>query len=332
MRLSRATFYTALTLSALGLGACTPRNASPRDGEATTSNDPATGHVQAAQDAVRQGDVDRALAEFTAAIEINPNLTSAHFGMADIYRMKGDYARAEQRYAKVATLEPKNFDAQYFHGLMLHLLDRLPEAIQAYLRALAVNPGDFKSNLNIATAYYQLDENIQALPYARRAVELSPQDGPARFNLGAIYGALNRHSEAVREYQQAAELMPLTPPLLLNLADSLGKLERYDEMANALMQVVKVEPTAVAHERLGFARFRLGQYDPAKQSFTSALKLDADYFPALNGLGVCNLNDWIRSGRKDMKLKDSGIASLRRSLQLNRDQPQIVEIITRYSR
>ncbi len=320
-------------------GGCTSPGNKPSSREKTETktalpaSDPrAINYVSAAEQAIRDGDLEKALQEFSHAIEVNPDMTSAHLGMADIYRMQGDYVRAEQRYAKSAALEPKNFDAQYFHGLMLHMLDRLPDAIQAYLRALNLHPNDFKANLNIATAYYQLDENSQAMPYAKRAVELSPQDGPARFNLGAIYAALNRHGDAVREYQQAAEFMQLTPPLLLNLADSLAKLDRYEEMANALTQAIKNDPSAIAHERLGFARFRMGQYPEAKAAFAAALAMDANYYPALNGMGVCRLNDWIKSGRQDAKAKDEGLADLRKSLQVNRDQPQILEILTRYGR
>lgn len=291
-----------------------------------------TSYVSSAEQAVRDGDLAKALAEFQRAIEVNPNLTSAHLGMGDIYRMKGDYASAEVQYGISARQEPRNFDAQYYHGLMLHLLDRLTEAVQAYLRALAVRPNDFRANLNLATAYYQLDENTQSLPYARKAVELNPDDGAARFNLGAVYAALGRHGDAVREYQQAAELMKLSPPLLINLAESLGKLERYDEMANTLAQAIKTEPSATAYERLGFARFRLGQYDEARDAFQAALRMDANYYPALNGLGVCQLNDWIRSGRADATAKEAGLGNLRKSLQIQRDQPQILEIVTRYGR
>ncbi|HVU62784.1 MAG TPA: tetratricopeptide repeat protein [Phycisphaerales bacterium] len=304
-------------------------------GQTTSSEaaDPrAVAYVKTAEQAIRDGDLDKALQEFEHAIEVNPNYTEAHLGMADIYRMQGRYDRAEQKYARACQLQPRNFDAQYFHGLMLHLLDRLPEAIQAYIRALAINPSDFKANLNIATAYYQLDENTQALPYARRAVELKPDDGPARFNLGAIYAAMNRHGDAVREYTQAAEFMSLTPPLLLNLADSLAKLDRYEEMANALMQALKAEPSAIAYERLGYARFKLGQYGDARQNFNAAVRMDDSYYPALNGLGVCYLNDWIKGGRQDAGTKETGLNALRRSLQINRDQPQILEILTRYGR
>lgn len=323
---------TAGLLAAAGCATIPGREPAKPAPKAQPTRSAAEVYLVAGESAVRDGDLDRALAAFARAIEVNPRLTSAHMGMADIYRMRGDYARAEESYGQAAKLQPRSFDPQYYHGLMLHLLDRVAEAVQAYLRALAIRPDDFRANLNLATAYYQLDENALALPYAVRAVEIEPRDGSARFNLGAVYAAMGRHREAVQEYQQAAELLDLTPPLLMNLAESLGKLERYEEMLNALAQVNRASPTAASHERTGFAQFKMGRYDEALASFDAALALDRDYFPALNGRGVCLLNRWLWSGRQDSAAREEGLAALRRSLQIRRDQPQIVDLMTRYGR
>jgi tetratricopeptide (TPR) repeat protein len=204
------------------------------------------------------------------------------------------------------------------------------EAVSAYLRALRINPDDFQANLNLSTAYYQLSENAQALPYAERAVTLDPKDGPARLNLGTVYSALGRDREAVLEYQQAAELMALTPSLLINLAEALGRLGRYEEMVNTLGELIKTEPTPLAHERLGFAHFRMKKYPEARAQFEAALRIDPDYFPALNGLGVCELNTWLWSDRKDEAARERALGALRRSLQINRKQPRIEELLSRF--
>lgn len=286
--------------------------------------------VEAAEDAVREGDRDRALREFIRAIEANPRLTRAHFGVADLYREGGDYSRAAEGYGRAAEIEPRNFEAQYYHGLMLQLIDRVAEAIQAYLRALSIRPDDFQTTLNLAAAYYQLDENVQALPYAREAVRLDPGSGEARFNLAATYAALGRHREAVAEYQQATELMELTPELLMNLAESLGRIDRYEEMRNTLLSLLEIDESPAAHERVGFAEFRLGRYEEALGRFRRALELDPDYYPALNGVGVSMLNRWIWSDRRDMESKEEGLRALRRSLQINRNQSRIRELLSRY--
>ncbi|USN99730.1 MAG: tetratricopeptide repeat protein [Phycisphaeraceae bacterium] len=305
---------------------------------------PAPRHVRLdrraeAQDAVanatrlkNEGNTEEALAEFEHAIEVNPTLTIAYIGAADLYRQQGDFDTAEQRYRKATEVEPSNFDAQYGHGLVLQLLNRVAEAIRAYLRALAIRPDDFDANLNVATAYMQVNEPRQARPYAERAVRLEPDSGPARVNLGAVYAALDMHDAAVIEYQQAAELMELGPELLLNLADSLGKIGRYAEMAATLDQLVKISPSAPAYERLGSALFRQKNYDQALAAFQQATEIDPGHFPAWNGVGVCLLNQYLWSNKEDGRARRGAIEALRRSLQIQTNQPKIIELLRRYDR
>lgn len=287
-------------------------------------------HIRLATEAKREGRYEDALRELQSAIAINPQLTTAHMDMGALYRLTGDYGAAEVSFRRAVQLEPENFDARYSHGLTLQILGRLVDAIREYIEALKLEPYDPDANLNLATAYLQIGEPASALPYARRAVALMPDNGPARVNLGAILAGLDKHDEAVIEYQAAAERMDLTSPLLLNLADSLGKSGRYREMATTLSQLVDMEPSAVAHERLGFANFRMGRYEDALASFRESVGMDPNHFPALNGVGVCLLNRWLLSGQSDHQAYEEAIGSLRRSLQANRRQPRVVDLLARY--
>ncbi len=294
-------------------------------------NNEAAEAVERAARLREQGLDQVALAELERAIAINPRLTTAYLGIGDIHRTQGNYAEAERGYAKAAEIEPRNFDAQYFHGLTLQMLNRVSDAVKAYLRALTIRPEDFDANLNLATAYLQLGEPGQALLYAQRAVRLRSDSAPARVNLGAVYAAMGNHESAVVEYQQAAELMELTPELLLNLADSLGRVGRHAEMENTLVQLVDMAPSAIAFERLGSARFHLKKYDEALASFRKSLELDANHYPALNGVGVCLLNKFIWSDKTDLESRDEALRALRRSLQIERRQDQIKDLLSRYS-
>jgi len=278
----------------------------------------------------RQGFTDQALSEFERAIAINPRLTVAYMGAGDIYRERGDYTPAEQRYSKAADLEPGNFAAQYLHGLTLQLLDRVSDSVRAYLRALSIRPEDFNANLNVATAYLQLNEPSQGAPYAEKAVHIDTNSAPARVNLGAIYSAMGRFEEAVVEYQQAAELMELSSPLLLNLAEAYGKSGRYEEMMTTLERVVQTEPTAVAYERLGSALFRLRKYPESLGAYRKAVEIDPNYFPALNGIAVNQLNTWIFSKQTDDTAHREAVSALKRSLQIERNQPRVVELLSTY--
>lgn len=326
-----AAFLPVALLAACTGGGGDGRGGAP-SGPSSPQAVPGEALVDTAEAAIRRGDTRRALAELARAIEVNPTLTKAHMNMGDIYRTDGDYASAQVAYHRAAESQPRNFDAQYYDGLMLHLLNRVSEAVGAYLRALAVRPNDFDANLKVSTAYYQLEENTLALEYAKHAVEIRPSDGAARLNLGAVYAASNNHAGAVREFQQAAELMPLNSSLLLNMAQSLGRLDRYAEMRNTLEQLLRTEPSAAAHERLGFAYFKLGDADRSLAEFRNALKLDTDYYPALNGAGVCSLNRYLLSDQKENSARLEAIEFFRHSLQVERDQPKVLELLSRYGR
>ncbi|HYE62466.1 MAG TPA: tetratricopeptide repeat protein [Phycisphaerales bacterium] len=317
------------------------RNPTPPDPRAARNNgrapavninrvETANAAVVSAQAAEAAGDYEKALADFERAIAHNPRMTVAYLGAGDIHLEQGNFAAAEKHFAKAADLEPRNFDAQYRHGLSLQLLSRLEDAVRAYLRALNIKGDDFNANLNLGTAYLQLNEASQALPYAERAVRIDGKNAAARSNLGAIYATLGRHDDAIVEFQQAAELTQLTGPLLLNLANSLSKVGRHEEAVNTLEQLARTEPTAPCYERLGVGYFNLRRYDTALSSFRKSLEIDPNYYPALNGVGVCLLNQWMFSGQADRTAHDDGLKALRRSLQIERDQPAILELVSRY--
>ncbi len=289
--------------------------------------------VVQAEDAVETGDTEEAIRLLVAAIEENPSETTAYARLGELQLETGAYEGAERTYRSLVRLEPRVFDNQYFHGLSLHHLGRLTEAVRAYLRALVIDPGSFDAHLNLATAYLQLEEPAQALPYARRAVEIDDESGRAWANLGAALSSFSdrdKDLEAITAYEQASELMEITPELLGNWASTLGRLDRFREMLNILDRSLELDETAFAHERKGFAHFKLREYDAAEAAFRKAIEVDARYYPAMNGLGVCLLNDWITTGRENAELKREAIGVLRNSLRVNNRQPRIVDLVSRY--
>lgn len=288
--------------------------------------------LERAREARAMGDIRLALAELERAIAFNPRFTPALLEAGDIHLEMGETALAERSFAAAARAEPRNFDAQFRHAAALRTLGRTDEAVRAYLRALSIRANDFDAMLGLSTAYLESGNPEQALPYAQRATQNRPRSGEARMHLGTVYAALNRHEEAVIEYRQAAELLPKPAPgLLLNMAESFNQLGRFAEMVGALTEVVAAEPSPVAYERLGSGLFRLRRYDESLAAFKAAVALDPDYAPALNGVAVCELNNYLWSGKSDGAARERAVEAMRRSLRVDRAQPRIVELLRRYS-
>lgn len=89
------------------------------------------------------GDYDGAMADFDAAIALNPEYGVAYWGRADVYEKRGDFARAAAESRTAVRLDPDNPDV--LNALCWHLAladDDLAGAREACDRGLAIRPGD----------------------------------------------------------------------------------------------------------------------------------------------------------------------------------------------
>ncbi|MGP1272434.1 MAG: tetratricopeptide repeat protein [Phycisphaerales bacterium] len=286
--------------------------------------------TQRAKLLMSSGRLREALAQFERAVDLNPGAVEAHMGIGEIYKQEGDLTRAEASYRRAAEAGPDVFEARYSHALVLQLMGRHQEAIRAYLGALQLNPRDFDANMNIGLAFVQIGRPDQGLPYAQRAVRLDPRSGPAHHNLGVCYAMLERHEDAIASFRTASEYMGLSPQLLLALADSQSALNRYDDATSTLERLIRTDPSADAHRRLGTAYFRTRRYDESLAAFRTALEYDDRHYTAHNGVAVCLLNTYLWSNKTDTDALEGAIDAMRRSLRIKRDQPEIIELLTRF--
>lgn len=285
-----------------------------------------------AVDLYSSGDIEAALRELERAIAINPRFTRAYLESGDIYMELAEFDKAERQFAAAVRNEPRNYLAQYRHASVLHKLGSLEESKRAYLRALSIRPSAYDANLGLSIVLLETGTAEQAVPYAQRAVRADPPSGRARMHLGNVYAAMDQHEEAIIEYQQAADMLDAPGTgLLLNLADSLNQLQRYAEMVGALEQLVLIEPDTIAYERLGSGYFRLRRYEEALSAFNSSVDLDPNHYAGLNGIAVCELNNYLWNGKVDGSVRERAVDAMRRSLRIERQQPRIVELLRRYS-
>jgi superkiller protein 3 len=267
---------------------------------------------------------------FREILAENPTISTAHLGVGDIYLIKKDYDKAEPHFAVACKLEPRNFDAQYGHGLALQMLSRFVEAIRAYHRALTINPESIKANLNLAITYLQMNEPEASLAFAEKAVDLEAGNGAARINLGAAYEKLGRNAEAIEQYTAAMELVENTPPLMMNLINVLAAERRYQEAANTAENLVRIEQSANAYERMGWCYFRLSNYSQSIAAYREAVRIDPNHWQSHNGIGVNAINTWLLSNRQDEQAKTEARDAFRKSLRINPGQQKLVTLMSNY--
>jgi tetratricopeptide (TPR) repeat protein len=303
-------------------------NSSVRALEITTEQEVT---IQAAEIASEYGDYDEAMRLFKEVLQENPVATDAFVGIGDIYLAKREWNLAEPVFARAAKLEPRNFDAQYGHGVALQMMRRFVEAIRAYHRALTIDPHDTGANLNIATTYLQIGRPSSALVFAERAVEFCGEEAPPHITLAATYQLLGRMDDALAEYIAASEMMnDPSPQLMRNIIYLLTQEKRYREVVNTTEQLVRVDPSSTSYEQLGWAQFRLGDYSASSEAYKVAVEFDEENWRAMNGIGVNALNAWLLGERKNVDVYQDARGAFRRSLVLNPDQPKVITLVLRY--
>ncbi|HIA71669.1 MAG TPA: tetratricopeptide repeat protein [Phycisphaerales bacterium] len=288
--------------------------------------------IDAAAIAKEHGDYDEALQLFKEVLQQNPVATDAFVGIGDIYIIKKQWEKAEPAYARAVKLEPRNFDAQYGHAVSLQMMKKFIDAVRAYHRALTINPEDVGANMNIATTYLQIGRPKSALVFAERAVELDGGVAPAQITLAATYQLLGRPQDALNAYIAATEVMEEpSPQLMRNIIYLLTQEKRYQEVVNTTHQLVRLDPTSDTFEQLGWAEFRLGDFEASLRAYQTAVEYDATNWRALNGIGVNQLNQWLLGDKTDIDAFQLARIVFRKSLAINPDQPRVITIVLRYS-
>ena len=99
---------------------------------------------------------------------------------------------------------------------------------------------------------------------------------------------------------------------------------------NAALLLVKLAPNANSFERLGWAYFRVKNYERSLWAYREAVRLDPKHWPAWNGVGVNLLNEWLVGGKVDENLQASSKSAFQRSILQNPEQPKVTKLIKAY--
>jgi tetratricopeptide (TPR) repeat protein len=331
----RAIVVGFLTFSALVCGGCERSwfKPVPHSGRfaALRGESPAVSLTRQGDERKEAGDLPAALECFRRALAANPRHVPAHLGVGDVHQLLGDYAQAAEAYQRARDIAPNSFEANYKLAVMQQLLAKVQEAIHNYLSALTIHPDSFEANSNLAAAYMQIGRPHQALPYAERAAKLDPASQHAMLNLAGIYAAVGRDDEAILMYRGAADAGDLSPHGAVQFVNVLVRRGLDGRAINVLESVIRSHPDhAPAFERLGYVRFRQGEFDKSLEAYEAASRLSREDPAILNGLGVNLMAMYLRDSRSNTSFRDRAIEAWRASVRRNPHQPRIVDLINRY--
>ncbi|MGE3929889.1 MAG: tetratricopeptide repeat protein [Hyphomonadaceae bacterium] len=230
---------------------------------------------------LQERDTTRALVTLTLALMLDPELDAARINYADAQMDLDHYDEAEAALGRIGADSPYGQSARAMEAWLLIDRGREEEAL-AMARASAES-GAPRALRALGDIYRRLERYEEADAVYTRLLETSPDDWRLLFARGAAREQLSRHAEAESDLQRALEVSPDQPDVLNYLGYMwVDRGERLEEALAMIMRAVELRPLSGAIiDSLGWAYFRMGQYEQALIFLERAVELEpAD--PTLN--------------------------------------------------
>lgn len=133
------------------------------------------------------------------ALELDPNLASAHVALGDVSMIfDWNWPAAEREYRRALQLNPSLPDAQLGYADYLATLGRFDEAISYIQQAYLVDPLAIGSRAEALWIYYFSGRLQDTVQQARKTIELEPQAGLPYAMLALAYADMGQRADAVR--------------------------------------------------------------------------------------------------------------------------------------
>lgn len=235
------------------------------------------------------GDRDAALAAAERAVELAPDLLTAHLNLARLLaagRTEEELIRTPAAYRRALEMAPDIPPAwvrlaEAYTRLAMHA-----EAEQALRRAAELGAGGPEVHMSLGQALHAQGEYEEAAESFGRAAEADPGLGAAWFLRSEALMNLDRPDEALAALERAADAMPDDPGPPLAAAQILlgrGDLEGVEDRLRAALATGRA-PGRV-QLALGRLRQRQGRTEEAVEALQAAIAVDPTLIEARYLLG-----------------------------------------------
>ncbi|MEM6798149.1 MAG: tetratricopeptide repeat protein [Planctomycetota bacterium] len=229
------------------------------------------------QAALKREDFDAGLADLDKIIELEPAKPQYYLLRSRANQQKEDFdsALADAKQAGEMATEPaQQAAALQQQGMVLRAQGKNDEAIAAFDKAAELAPESVPSYQLLGELYQKQGDLDKAVEQLTRAIELAPDDIASRMMRADLYNRQARYGDALADVEAALARQPgLLQGHLMRTA-LLSQLGRESEAVTALEQLVKAAPDQPSiHMQLAGLYMDLGESDKAIDSLTQVLDL-----------------------------------------------------------
>ncbi|NQT14679.1 MAG: tetratricopeptide repeat protein, partial [Planctomycetes bacterium] len=189
----------------------------------------------------RKGRFDEAMAEFEAAVKIQPDYWEGHINAAVILIGRGLHAEAMDRLSQVLQRAPERSEARTTAGVTLAENGMLDGAIDYFRGTIQRDPGFAEAHANLARLLLIKGSLEEASAHFRTATELDPENALGHFELGGVLFRRGMPDEACWSLQRALKIVPGFLDARLTLGRVLAMQGKFPAARVQLEEAIKVD-------------------------------------------------------------------------------------------
>ena len=226
----------------------------------------------------QQGDMKKALEEFTAALDLDPNNVNVHNSLGVCYGMMGDFEKAASHFETAISLDPEDEMAWYNSGLVYKLKQDYKKALDYFSKACSLNGDRFEVAYQTGKTYLEIGEREKGEALFEKAITLNPETGPSFRFLGECYAEIHMIDDAISAYKKAIKENPHDAVSLSALGSLFDQKGENPEISVLFcQQSVDISPeNGLFRHRLGRIYMKLDKLQDAMTEFKAAVELGFD--------------------------------------------------------
>lgn len=148
---------------------------------------------------LEHNDFNGAIDDLKRAVDLNPELPTAHGLYAQALLETGNRDLAKREFESELARNPLDFQANLYFGVLLKEEQQFDEAMKHFTVALGVRPGEIGTRYQIASLKLAARETEAALPMLEELVKQAPTFLEAHVSLATAYYRLKRREDGDRE-------------------------------------------------------------------------------------------------------------------------------------
>lgn len=222
---------------------------------------------------------DLAIVFLEFARHLHPTSPQILVALGNIHEQNENYDLAIEMYDGIPTASPYSSGARIQAALNLNELEREQEAIDKLLDLITDQPDNLEALRSLGFVYRVHERYEEAVDIFTRAIKQVGEIGPDNWRLlysrGISYERLKQWDKAEPDLVQALELNPDSPQILNYLGYSWIDQGLYlDKAMDMIRRAVEQRPDdGFIVDSLGWAHYRLGNYDEAVTALERAVHL-----------------------------------------------------------